>query len=149
MADLKSRIQEEMKSAMRAGDKERLAVIRMILAAIKQVEVDTRTEIDDETAIVVLDKMVKQRRESIAQFGPAGRDDLVAREQAEIGVIQGYLPEPLSAAEVDAAIDEAIGETGATSMKEMGAVMGLLKSKLQGRADMGAVCASVRARLPG
>lgn len=146
---LKVRIQEDMKSAMRAGEKERLAVIRLILAAMKQVEVDTRTDLDDAAVLSILDKMAKQRRESIGHFGPAGRADLVAKEEAEIAIIQGYLPEPLSDAQIDTLIDEAVRETGAASVKDMGKVMGMLKPKLQGRADMGAVGGRIKARLSG
>lgn len=151
MADaaLKSRIQDDMKSALRAGDRERLGVIRLILAAIKQIEIDTRTELDDAAVLAVLDKMVKQRRESIAQYRSGNREDLAVREEFEIGVIQGYLPEPLSEAEIATLIDEAVRETSAASVKDMGKVMGLLKPKLQGRADMGAVSGLIRARLAG
>lgn len=145
----KARIQEEMKAAMRAGDKPRLATIRLIMAAIKQREVDERIELDDEQVLAVLDKMVKQRRESIAQYESAGRDELAAREQAEIDVIQEFMPQPLSESEISALIDAAIAETGASSMKEMGAVMGKLRPQLQGRADMGAVSGQIKARLAG
>ncbi len=144
---LKQRITEEMKSAMRAGDKERLGTIRLILAAIKQVEVDTRNDLDDTAVVAILDKMVKQRRESIAQYEKAGREELAAREQAEIEIIQTYLPEQLGEAEIDALITAAIDETGATSLRDMGKVMGKLKPQLQGRADMGAVSAIIKQRL--
>ncbi|MFO7277976.1 GatB/YqeY domain-containing protein [Caldimonas thermodepolymerans] len=146
---LKERITEDMKNAMRSGDKERLATLRMILAAIKQREVDERTQLDDSQVVAVLEKMVKQRRESIAQFQSGGREDLVAKESAEVAVLQSYLPEQLSDAEIDALITEAIAATGATSVKDMGKVMGVVKSKAQGRADMGAVSARVKARLSG
>ncbi len=146
---LKERITEDMKSAMRAGDKDRLAVIRMILAAIKQREVDERTTLDDAQVLAVLDKMVKQRRESLAQFESGGRADLVAKESAEIAVIQSYLPEQLSDAEIDALIAEAIASTGASSVKDMGKVMGVVKPKVQGRADMAAVSARVKQKLSG
>lgn len=146
---LKERITEDMKNAMRTGDKDRLATLRMILAAIKQREVDERIQLDDSQVLAVLEKMVKQRRESIAQFQSGGREDLVAKESAEVAVLQSYLPEQLSDAEIDALITEAISATGATSVKDMGKVMGVLKSKAQGRADMGAVSARVKARLSG
>ncbi|WJW75376.1 GatB/YqeY domain-containing protein [Thiohalobacter sp. IOR34] len=146
---LKARIQEDMKAAMRGGDKSRLATIRLIMAAIKQREVDERIELDDAQITAVLDKMVKQRRESIAQFKKAGRDDLVEKESQELEVIQTYLPEPLSEAEIEALVEAAIAETGASSIKDMGKVMGLLKPKLQGRADMGAVSGRIKARLSG
>ncbi|HEY8509935.1 MAG TPA: GatB/YqeY domain-containing protein [Steroidobacteraceae bacterium] len=144
---LKERITEDMKSAMRSGDKERLATIRLILAAIKQREVDERVVLDDTQVLAVLDKMVKQRREAIAQFESGGRQDLVAKEAAELAVIQSYLPAQLSEAELDAIINEAISSTGATSIKDMGKVMGAIKGKVQGRADMGAVSARIKQRL--
>jgi uncharacterized protein YqeY len=143
----RDRIQQDMKDAMRARDKERLGTIRLILAAIKQREVDERIELDDTQVIVVLDKMVKQRRESIAQFEKAGRDDLIATEQSELEVITTYLPAALSEDEVTQLIDAAMQATGASSIKDMGKVMGQLKPKLQGRADMGAVSAMIKARL--
>ncbi len=145
---LRARINEDMKAAMRAGDKRRLGVLRLALAAIKQREVDERIEaLDDAQVTAVLDKMVKQRRDSIAQYEKGGRDDLVEQEAYEISVLQEYLPEALSEAEIQAAIDAAIAETGATSIKDMGKVMGALKPRLQGRADMGQVSARVRSRL--
>ena len=144
---LKARIQEDMKAAMRGGDKARLAAIRLIMAAIKQREVDERIELDDAQVTAVLDKMVKQRRESIEQYEKAGRTDLVDKEKAELEVIQTYLPEPLGEDEINALIDGAIAETGASSIKDMGKVMGLLKPKLAGRADMGKVSGQVKARL--
>jgi uncharacterized protein YqeY len=144
---LKDRIQQDMKDAMRARDKERLGTIRLILAAIKQREVDERIELDDTQLIVVLDKMVKQRRESIAQFEQAGRNDLIAQEQSELEVIIPYLPAALSEDEITQLIDAALEATGASSIKDMGKVMGQLKPKLQGRADMGAVSAMIKARL--
>ncbi|OOG23099.1 glutamyl-tRNA amidotransferase, partial [Thioalkalivibrio denitrificans] len=137
-SQLKSRITEDMKAAMRAGDKVRLGTIRMALAAIKQVEVDTREALDDAGVLAVLDKMVKQRRESIEQYRKAGRDDLADVEQTELEVIGAYLPEPLSEEEINRLIDSAIGETGAASVRDMGKVMGLLKPQIQGRADMSA-----------
>jgi uncharacterized protein YqeY len=147
MSALKTQIQDAMKTAMKGGDKPRLAVIRLMLAALKQVEVDERIELDDTRVIAILDKMVKQRRESIAQFGPAGRADLVEKEQAEIDIISDYLPQALSEAEIEAIINQAISETGATSMKEMGQVMGLVRPQLVGRADMGSVSSKIKALL--
>lgn len=144
---LKSRITEDMKTAMRAGDKERLGTIRLILAAIKQVEVDTRTEMDDEKVLAVLDKMIKQRRESISQFENAAREDLAAKERAEVAVIQHYMPEPLTDDAIATLIDEAVRESGATALKDMGKVMNILRPLIQGRADMGAVSARVKQRL--
>jgi uncharacterized protein YqeY len=144
---LKERILQDVKDAMRAKDKPRLATIRLITAAIKQREVDERIELDDTQILVVLDKMSKQRRESISQFEQAGRDDLAAQEKAELALIQEYLPEQLGEAEIEELIDAAMEQTGAASMKDMGKVMGQLKPKLQGRADMGAVSALIKARL--
>jgi uncharacterized protein YqeY len=144
---LKSRIQEDMKSAMRAAAKERLGTIRMLMAAIKQREVDERIELDDNQILAVIDKMVKQRRESITQFEAGGRQDLVAKEAEELKLLSDYLPAQLSDAELDALISEAIAATGASSIKDMGKVMGLIKSKAQGRADMGAVGARIKAKL--
>jgi hypothetical protein len=144
---LKDRIQQDVKDAMRAKDKTRLAAIRLITAAIKQREVDERIELDDAQVTAVLDKMAKQRRESISQFEKAGRDDLIAQEVMELEIIQSYLPEQLGEDEINALIDSAMQATGATSIKDMGKVMGQLKPKLQGRADMGAVSAMIKARL--
>jgi uncharacterized protein len=144
---LKDRVTEDMKTAMRAGDKERLATIRLLLAAIKQREVDERITLDDDQVLAVIDKMMKQRREAIAQFESGGRSDLVAKENAEIGVLQGYLPAQLTAAELDALIGEAIAATGAASIKDMGKVMGFVKPKAQGRTDMGALSARIRQKL--
>ncbi len=146
---LKARIQEDMKSALRGGDKRRLGVIRLILAAIKQREVDERIELDDTQALAVLDKMVKQRRESLSQYEQAGRADLAEQEQFELDVVQDYLPQPLSAAEIDALIAAAIADTGASGIKDMGKVMAQLKPQFQGRADMGAVSAQIKAKLGG
>ena len=146
---LKERITEDMKAAMRASDKERLLTIRMVQAAIKQREVDERIELDDAQVVAVLEKMVKQRRESIVAFEQGGRADLADKEKTEITLLQAYLPDQLSAAEVDALIKEAIATTGATSMKDMGKVMGAVKAKAAGRADMGAVSASIKAALGG
>ena len=144
---LKDRIQQDVKDAMRAKDKTRLAAIRLITAAIKQREVDERIELDDAQVTAVLDKMAKQRRESISQFEKAGRDDLIAQEVMELEIIQSYLPEQLGEDEINALIDSAMQATGATGIKDMGKVMGQLKPKLQGRADMGAVSAMIKARL--
>ena len=144
---LKGRIQQDMKDAMRARDKPRLATVRLILAAIKQIEVDERIELDDARVTAVLDKMAKQRRESISQFEKANRDDLVAQETGELVLIQEYLPEQLSEDELNALIEAALKQTGATSIKDMGKVMGQLKPRVQGRADMGAVSAMIKARL--
>ncbi len=146
---LKERITEDMKAAMRASDKERLLTIRMVQAAIKQREVDERIVLDDAQVIAVLEKMVKQRRESIVAFEQGGRADLADKEKTEITLLQAYLPDQLSAAEVDALIKEAIATTGATSMKDMGKVMGAVKAKAAGRADMGAVSVSIKAALSG
>jgi uncharacterized protein len=144
---LKERITEDMKSAMRAAQKERLGTVRMILAGIKQREVDERVTLDDSQVLAVIDKMVKQRKESIAQFETGGRADLVAKEQAEIALLQEYLPTQLTSAEIEALISAAIAKTGAASIKDMGKVMGALKSELAGRADMGAVSARIKQKL--
>jgi uncharacterized protein YqeY len=144
---LKDRITEDMKSAMRAGEKDRLGTIRMILAAIKQREVDERITLDDSHVLAVLEKMVKQRKESIAQFETGGRADLVAKEGAELALIQAYLPSQLSETELDALIAEAIASTGAASIKDMGKVMGVVKAKAAGRADMSAVSARIKSKL--
>ena len=144
---LKGSITDDMKSAMKAGDKDRLKVVRLILAAIKQVEVDTRQQLDDAAVLGVLDKMVKQRRDSVEQFQKGGRDDLAEVELAEIAVLENYLPEPLSESELDALIDAAIAATGAESIRDMGKVMGRIKADAAGRADMGDVGARVKARL--
>jgi hypothetical protein len=144
---LKERIQEDMKSAMRAGERERLTTVRLILAGIKQREVDERISLDDAQVLAVLEKMVKQRRESIASFQAGGRSDLVAKEQAELELLQTYLPEPLDEAAIDALIGAAIAESGATSVKDMGKVMAIIKTRAAGRVDMGALGARVRSRL--
>jgi len=146
---LKERITEDMKSAMRAGEKDRLGTIRLALAAIKQREVDERVSLDDAQVLVVLEKMIKQRKEAISQFDSGGRADLVAKETAEIAVLQGYLPARMSDAEIDALIREAIAATGATSIKDMGKVMGAVKTKAQGRADMAEVSARIKQKLNG
>jgi len=144
---LKDRITEDMKTALKAADKERLSTIRLALAAVKQREVDERITLDDAQVLAVLDKMIKQRREAIAQFQSGGRADLVARETAEIGVLQGYLPAQMSEAELDELIAQSIAAAGATSVKDMGKVMALVKPKAQGRADLGAVSARVKQKL--
>jgi uncharacterized protein YqeY len=144
---LKERITEDMKSAMRAGEKERLATIRMALAAIKQREVDERVTLDDSQVLGVLEKMIKQRKEAIEQFHSGGRADLVAKESAEIAVLEAYLPAQMSSAEVDALITQVIAAHGASSVKDMGKVMAAVKAQAQGRADMSAVSALVRERL--
>ena len=144
---LKDRIIQDVKDAMRAKDKPRLATLRLITAAIKQREVDERIELDDTQVTLVLDKMVKQRRESIVQFEKAGRDDLIAIENNELDIIIPYLPEQLGEDEINALIDAALEQTGASSIKDMGKVMGQLKPKLQGKADMGAVSALIKSRL--
>ena len=146
---LKDTLQQDMKTAMRGGDKPKLAVVRLILAAIKQREVDERIELDDAQVTVVLDKMSKQRRDSLEQYENAGREDLAAQERFELEIIQTYLPKQLDDAEIDTLIGAAIEATGAASIKDMGKVMSQLKSKLQGRADMGAVSGKIKARLSG
>ena len=143
---LKDQINEDMKTAMRAKDKERLGAIRLILAAIKQREVDERIELNDSQVLGVLEKMIKQRRESLAQYQNAGRDDLAARESFEIDLIQTYMPSSLSDAEIESLIADAIAATGAQSLRDMGKVMALIKDQAQGRADMATVSARVKAR---
>jgi len=147
MSDLKQRITDDMKAAMRAKEKDLLMTIRNILAVIKQQEVDTREDLDDTAVLAIIDKLAKQRRESISQFSQAGRDDLVAQEELELGFIQKYLPEPLSEAEVQSLVEEAISSTGAESMKDMGKVMAHLKPATQGRADMGKVSGMIKVAL--
>jgi len=144
---LKQRLVEDMKTAMKAGEKRRLGVIRLINAAIKQREVDERIELDDTQVLAVLDKMLKQRRDSIAQYEVAKREDLAEQERYEIGVCQEYLPNALSEDEISALIDAAVAASGAASMKEMGKVMALLKPQAQGRADIGIISAQVKQRL--
>ena len=144
---LKATLTDDMKSAMKARDKDRLKVVRLMLAAIKQIEVDERIELDDARILSVLEKMVKQRRDSVTQFDQGNREDLSAIELAEIAVIETYLPEPLDEAELDSIIDAAISSTGAESIRDMGKVMGQVKAKAAGRADMGSVGAKVKARL--
>ncbi len=145
--NLKAQLQSEMKSSMKNGDKLRLLVIRTMLAAIKQIEVDERIEPDDARIVGVLDKMVKQRRESVSQFTTAGRNDLIVIEEAEIVIIKEFLPEALSEKKIAELIEQAISTSGATSIKEMGKVMGILKPQLQGRADIGQVSQLIKSRL--
>ncbi len=147
MDSLKIRIKDDMKTAMKAKEKERLNVIRMILAAIKQIEVDERIELDNERIIRVLDKMLKQRRESIKQFNEAGRIDLSDIEEAEVLVIQGYLPKPLTEAEINEMVENAVSDSAAKSIKDMGKVMGVLKPQMLGRADMSVVSKIIKTRL--
>jgi hypothetical protein len=146
---LKNRILEDVTAAMRARDKPRLGTLRLVTAAIKQLEVDSRVELDDAGVLTVLEKMLKQRRDSLQQYSDAGRQDLADQESYEIAVIEAYMPEALPAEELDALIDATIAETGASSMRDMGKVMGLLKSQVQGRADLGAVSSTVKQKLAG
>lgn len=147
MSAIHDSLKEAMKDAMRAKQKERLSTIRLALSAIKQVEVDTRETLDDAAVLAILDKLVKQRRDSIKQYEDADRQELADIEKAEIVVLQDFLPAPLTDEEVNALIEDAVNKTGAESMKDMGKVMGLLKPQLQGRADMGAVSGKIKARL--
>ena len=146
---LKQRIQEDVTAAMRARDKPRLSALRLVTAAIKQLEVDSRTQLDDAGVLTVLEKMLKQRRDSLQQYTDAGRQDLADQESYEIAIIEAYMPEALPAEELEALIDAAIAEANATSMRDMGKVMGLLKSRIQGRADLGAVSGTVKQKLVG
>ena len=146
---LKERITEDMKAAMRSGEKERLGVIRLITSAIKQREVDERIVLDDTQVLSVLEKMIKQRKESVAQFQAGNRQDLVDKENSEITLLQGYMPSQLSDAELDSLIGEAVAATGASSIKDMGKVMAIIKAKAQGRADMAAVGTKIKAKLGG
>ncbi|WP_223577292.1 GatB/YqeY domain-containing protein [Kangiella taiwanensis] len=147
MSAIHDNLKEAMKDAMRAKQKERLTTIRLALSAIKQVEVDTRETLDDAAILAILDKLVKQRRDSIKQYEDAGRQELADVEKAEIDVLQEFLPKPLTDEEIEALIEDAVAKTGAESMKDMGKVMGMLKPQLQGRADMGAVSGKIKARL--
>ena len=147
MSSLKRQITDEMKVAMRAKDKVRLGTIRLMLAELKRIEVDERIELDDDRVLAVLDKMVKQRKDSIAQYQAAERPELAEKEQQETEVIKTFLPQPLSDVEIDAIIDAAIAATDASGMQAMGQVMAIIKSQLQGRADMGAVSGRVKAKL--
>lgn len=144
---LLDRIKDDMKQAMRAKDKQRLSTIRLILAAVKQQEVDRRVTLEEAEILAILDKMVKQRRDSIDQYQKADRPELAEKEQVEIEVIQTYLPQPLSEQEINALIEQAIADSGAESMRDMGKVMGLLKPQLQGRADMGKVSGLIKSQL--
>lgn len=144
---LKTRLTEEMKAAMRSKDKERLGVIRLVLSAIKQREVDERIELDDTQVLVVLEKMLKQRRDSIEQFRNGNREDLAVKEEFEVGILQEYMPAALSEQEIDAILEEIITATGASSIKDMGKVMAQLKPRIQGKADMGSVSQKIKARL--
>lgn len=146
---LKEKITADMKDSMKSGDKDRLGVIRLILSAIKQREVDERIVLDDSQILSVLDKMLKQRRESVAQFTQGNRKDLADKEEAEIKVIQGYMPAQLSDAELDQMVAAAVAESGAATVKDMGKVMGILKPKVAGKADMSAVSAKIKAKLGG
>ena len=147
MSQLKQLITNDMKLAMKAKDKLALKAVRMILGAIKQKEIDDRIELDDAQVLVVIQKMVKQRKDSISQFTDAGRTDLVEVEESELSIINNYMPEQLSADEVDAAVTKAIADSGADSMKDMGKLMGILKGQLDGKADMGSVSQLIRAKL--
>ena len=147
MSDTRQRVLDDIKTAMKAGDKPRLATLRLVSAAIKQREVDERTTLDEPATVAVLDKLMKQRRESIAQYEKAGRDDLVAQERAEAEIIEDYLPAGLEQAEIDAIVERAVADTGATSVRDMGKVMNAVKPELQGRADMAAVSRQIRERL--
>lgn len=149
MSDIKARLTDAMKAAMRAQDKARLGAVRLALSAIKQIEVDERKELTDADVLAVLDKMVKQRRESVVQYEQAGRADLAAAESAEIVVLQEFLPAQLGESEIDELIVKAIAETGAAGMRDMGKVMNLLRPQLAGRADMGAVSNRIKAKLGG
>jgi len=144
---LKTRITDDVKTAMRSKDKERLGTLRLLTAAIKQIEVDQRIELDDDQIIAIIEKMLKQRKDSIEQFEKAGRNELAEIEIKEVAILKEFMPEQLSDADVDALIDEAIATTGASEMKEMGKVMGILKPKLAGKADMGAVSGKIKAKL--
>ena len=144
---IKERLNNDIKDAMRAKDKNLLTTLRLITAAVKQIEVDERIEVDEERMLVILDKMTKQRKESISQFEKANRDDLVAQEQSELDILAKYMPEPLSTAEVEKLIQDAIASTGAEKMADMGKVMAQLKPVMQGRADMSQVSALIKAKL--
>ena len=147
--DLKSRLHDDIKTAMRGGDKEKLLTLRMFSAAIKQREVDERIALDDTQALAVVEKLIKQRREAATQYEAGNRPELAAKELGEAALLQSYLPEPLSETDLDALIEAAIAENGATGIKEMGRIMAALKPKIQGRADMGAVSSRLKSRLGG
>ena len=144
---LKTRINDDVKTAMRSKDKQRLGTLRLLTAAIKQVEVDQRIELDDDNIVAIIEKMLKQRKDSIEQFEKAGRNELAEIEIKEVAILKEFMPEQLSDAEVETLIDEAIAATGAEAMKDMGKVMGILKPKLAGKADMGAVSGKIKAKL--
>jgi len=146
-SSLKTKINDDVKTAMRSKDKERLGTLRLLTAAIKQIEVDKRIELDDDQIIAVLEKMLKQRKDSIEQFEKAGRDELAEIEIKEVAILKEFMPEQLSDADIDTLIDEAMATTGASEMKDMGKVMGILKPKLAGKADMGAVSGKIKAKL--
>ena len=146
---LKTKILDDIKAAMKAGEKDKLMVLRMLSAAIKQKEVDERTELNDTQVLAVVEKMIKQRRESIKQYNEGGREELAAKEEAEIVILEPYLPEQLSDEEIDQLIADAIKNTGAAEMRDMGKVMGQLKPQIQGKADMGSVSAKIKAKLGG
>ena len=146
---LKSKILDDIKAAMKAGEKNKLMVLRMLSAAIKQKEVDERTELDDTQVLAVVEKMIKQRRESIKQYMDGGREELAEKEEAEIAFLEPYLPEQLSDEEIESLISDAINSSGASEMKDMGKVMGQLKPQIQGKADMGSVSAKIKAKLGG
>jgi uncharacterized protein YqeY len=147
MSEIKTALMSDIKACMKSGDKDRLAVLRLVSAAVKQREVDDRIDVDDREMITILDKMAKQRRESIEQFVKGGRDDLAEVEKKELEIIQTYLPQPLSEDEIQALIDQAVSDTGASEIRDMGKVMGVLKPQLQGRADMSAVSAKIKSKL--
>jgi len=147
MSEIKARLLADIKSCQKSGDKQKLGVLRLISSAAKQIEVDNRVELDDASMLQILDKMAKQRRESIEQYEKAGRQDLADVEKMEIGVLQTYLPEQLTPEEIDTLVSEAITESGAAGIRDMGKVMAILKPRLQGRADMGAVSAQIKNRL--
>ena len=149
MSEIKTALMSDIKACMKSGDKDRLAVLRLVSAAVKQREVDDRIDMTDPEMIIILDKMAKQRRESIEQFNKGGRDDLAAVEQKELEIIQAYLPQQLSDNEIQTLIDTAVAETGASEIRDMGKVMGKLKPQLQGRADMSAVSAKIKSKLGG
>ena len=149
MSSIRDSLESAIKDAMRARDKDRLGVLRMASSALKQIEIDERTELSEDQVLAVLDKLVKQRNESIQQYREGGRDDLADKEEAEVAILREFLPQALSEDEINALIDDAIAETGASGMQEMGKVMGVLKPKMQGRADMSAVSARVKEKLGG
>jgi len=149
MSSIRDSLESAIKDAMRARDKDRLGVLRMASSALKQIEIDERTELSEDRVLAVLDKLVKQRNESIQQYREGGRDELADKEEAEVAILREFLPQALNEDEINALIDEAIAETGASGMQEMGKVMGVLKPKMQGRADMSAVSARVKEKLGG